>query len=751
MTPTESTSQPDQDVKDDASSNLCFGGGSWTIERPARRSGRTRRRGGKEGLTSTSTVRRGRPSFPYRARPPPPSPPTSLQEHALRKPHFSVSDLVSPSWCEYSFQYGVLGMSHLPPSQRPESILTPSGVTLKSDRSKVEVKEKVLEAGKAIHSVLEDEAHPDRVTVRVVTREDEWGLRLLNLITSLKILIPPPLSIPAPSPRHQVCCREVPVFGRLGQDLVLGVVDEITRRPVDLDRPWDPLPPSSSSALGLISRDGKRLTRARTVPSKVEGNRASTSSTLERFGFTSVATATASTTGKGRESNDPDAKRGSGDEDRTDGAAPRKKDPMPPPPTSNEHRPVLPPSSEEQRSPCPLPDRLGFAFFLSDTKTRVSRSLPQVSDQYQARLQCMLYKRLFDGMVLGALKDRGLEPERLGSQDDGNDAKTAISADPLSTPLDWTWLFEKLKLDPEAELSSQFASDAEPVCSSHGLKLLSRRGHRLRPEGGGGGGGPRRRICTLREIQEEVVDTLVELVRAANVGYFGHVAEKVEGKGGGSISTLGALHEELEIVYRHQSSLRGGSVGRTRNRAKVRDGDERLIRKKGGKSTTFIDLTLDEDRWEEEVEQRDEDVHLLGTSRFKHESTKLQEHLDDTLAMWRGEREIRGVSEKDSGRCHHCEWIQGCEWREMKSKQREEEILICRRRLDEERGRRRSEAREKREAWIKDRGENLTALVEVEIEGGTKVGEVEIDGPRSETEMWSEFKATDSILDQMDW
>lgn len=38
------------------------------------------------------------------------SPPTSLPDYARKKGSLSVTDMVSPLWCEYAYQYNILGM-----------------------------------------------------------------------------------------------------------------------------------------------------------------------------------------------------------------------------------------------------------------------------------------------------------------------------------------------------------------------------------------------------------------------------------------------------------------------------------------------------------------------------------------------------------------------------------------------------------------------------------------------------------------
>lgn len=115
--------------------------------------------------------------------------PSSLQDYASKKSHLSVTDLVSPSWCEYLFQYRTLGLAHLPIAQRPEKVITPQGALLVPDLAIVQQQEVTLASGKATHKALEDEAHPVRTEIRTTTEEDRWALRLLRLMTGLQALM----------------------------------------------------------------------------------------------------------------------------------------------------------------------------------------------------------------------------------------------------------------------------------------------------------------------------------------------------------------------------------------------------------------------------------------------------------------------------------------------------------------------------------------------------------------------------------
>jgi exonuclease V len=117
------------------------------------------------------------------------TPPSSLEQYAASRNYSSVTDLVSPVWCEYAFQYKLLGQGHLPVSERPEQITTPQGNVVQVNIEIAQQRDKILVAGRQVHKRLEKEIHPVRVRVETTTREDAWGLRLLQLITGLKILM----------------------------------------------------------------------------------------------------------------------------------------------------------------------------------------------------------------------------------------------------------------------------------------------------------------------------------------------------------------------------------------------------------------------------------------------------------------------------------------------------------------------------------------------------------------------------------
>ncbi|CAE6473993.1 unnamed protein product [Rhizoctonia solani] len=127
----------------------------------------------------------------------------------------SVSDLVAPAWCEFQFDYGLRGKRHLSPSLRPEVLETRSGKKIQVQREVAVKNDRILKKGTAVHKKLEKEIHPNEVEITPQTREDRWGLKLLNMISNLRVLI------------DEGCCREMPVMGFVQDHFVIGVIDEI--------------------------------------------------------------------------------------------------------------------------------------------------------------------------------------------------------------------------------------------------------------------------------------------------------------------------------------------------------------------------------------------------------------------------------------------------------------------------------------------------------------------------------------------
>ncbi|KAF1930234.1 uncharacterized protein M421DRAFT_368975 [Didymella exigua CBS 183.55] len=106
-----------------------------------------------------------------------------------KKP-LSVTDLVSPAWCELQYFYALSKFGRKPRTQ-------------------------AMRVGSKIHQKLEDEVHTT-VPVQVQTKEDRFGLRMLNTILGLRCL------------RETGLTRELEVWGVIEGQIVNGVIDEVS-------------------------------------------------------------------------------------------------------------------------------------------------------------------------------------------------------------------------------------------------------------------------------------------------------------------------------------------------------------------------------------------------------------------------------------------------------------------------------------------------------------------------------------------
>ncbi|CBY01958.1 hypothetical protein LEMA_P007450.1 [Plenodomus lingam JN3] len=109
----------------------------------------------------------------------------------------SVTDLVSPAWCELQYFYTLSKFGRKPRTQ-------------------------AMRTGSKIHQKLEDEVH-STVPVQVHTKEDRFGLRIWNAISGLRCL------------RETGLTRELEVWGILQGQVVNGVIDELSYQCPDPD------------------------------------------------------------------------------------------------------------------------------------------------------------------------------------------------------------------------------------------------------------------------------------------------------------------------------------------------------------------------------------------------------------------------------------------------------------------------------------------------------------------------------------
>ncbi|KAF1949325.1 hypothetical protein CC80DRAFT_429444 [Byssothecium circinans] len=112
-----------------------------------------------------------------------------LERFRSRRP-LSVTDLISPAWCELQYWYTLTKFGRKPPTQ-------------------------AMKAGTKIHQTLEEEVHTV-VPVQVQTKEDRFGLRIWNIVQGLRTL------------RAMGQTRELEIWGVVEGQVVNGVIDELS-------------------------------------------------------------------------------------------------------------------------------------------------------------------------------------------------------------------------------------------------------------------------------------------------------------------------------------------------------------------------------------------------------------------------------------------------------------------------------------------------------------------------------------------
>ncbi|EKG17671.1 Defects-in-morphology protein 1-like mitochondrial [Macrophomina phaseolina MS6] len=102
----------------------------------------------------------------------------------------SVTDIVSPAWCEIQYWYTLTkyGRKRRTPAMRQ---------------------------GSKVHKELEDQVHT-KVEVIVQTREDAWGLKIWNIIQGLRTL------------RKTGHTRELEIWGVIDGQVINGIIDELS-------------------------------------------------------------------------------------------------------------------------------------------------------------------------------------------------------------------------------------------------------------------------------------------------------------------------------------------------------------------------------------------------------------------------------------------------------------------------------------------------------------------------------------------
>ncbi|KAI5897784.1 uncharacterized protein SCHCODRAFT_02149170 [Schizophyllum commune H4-8] len=276
----------------------------------------------------------------------------------------------------------------------------------------------------------------------------------------------------------------------------------------------------------------------------------------------------------------------------------------------------------------PPPPPPSYTLSLLDTKTRTARSMPSDLDALPSRIQLMLYKRIlsdllrtspsFDFAYLWAKLD--LDPYRpfpttvlkdTGMLPDQLDGGQLCLSDVVE-------LWWKLRDELNAEVASR-------------LQLV----YRLIPEGERRGrrGKGRRRETDFQEREDEglarAIQASLEDLREVETP----PVEVVEGEINGATASHS---EEVGIP-----AIEGASV------TDVADNPGALP---------------------------SPSLEVIGTKEFIMDDAVLNAHVESVFQWWRGERAPQGVPVELARRCHTCEYMQDCEWREAKAQEAREKV-----------------------------------------------------------------------------
>ncbi|KAF2773595.1 hypothetical protein EJ03DRAFT_333273 [Teratosphaeria nubilosa] len=142
-----------------------------------------------------------------------------------KKP-LSVTDLISPAWCELQYWYN----------------LTKYGKVKRTS---------AMKQGSKVHKKLEEQVHKE-VPVDVQTKEDRFALRIWNIIQGLRTL------------RRTGMTRELEVWGMIDGEVVNGIVDQITTECPDEDAEAEMLQTDEKAS----SIAGKTDSKGKTAPAQ---------------------------------------------------------------------------------------------------------------------------------------------------------------------------------------------------------------------------------------------------------------------------------------------------------------------------------------------------------------------------------------------------------------------------------------------------------------------------------------------------
>ncbi|KAH9923591.1 exonuclease V [Fomitopsis serialis] len=564
--------------------------------------------------------------------------------------HFSVSDLVGPAWCEVQFDYGLRQKRHLKPEQRPESFVTDEGKTISVDKGVAQQNHRVITRGQSVHKVLEREVRPEEVQIEITTQEERWGLRLVNMLACLDSLMESGLS------------REMPVFGIVHDQIVVGIIDELVRKSAPPSTP----PPEQKRRKVRPPGSGKGVNKraSPSTPTKGSSKKSRQTPELSQPQLTSYFHAAVQVP----ERDDIESVFAVRSPAATE-VSTRHTDQQTHLDVGDDGQFIVAPPSS-------------YIIHISDTKTRRTPSLPPDEDTLSARLQLMLYHRLLSSLL------RPPSP-----------TKSRKTSQPLTDssppPIDFPAIWKRLSLDPQRTFSATFMHDAGlqtikclddlTAAWHHAVSALQVSGvdrtltvvYRLQPSHA-----QRARIIPDQEAVDLARAIEASLNEAPRVWAGGDdqlaqaITESIKetaldnGQEDAVAEVVGAVPDTLTP----SAEDLGGKEDTLRRETTVAQDDD----KSSDARDTTVELQGNDSDGEEmqiSAAELDVEARILGSKEFMVDDKLLDDYLDSVLQWWLGQRPPKGVDIELTRRCLNCEYVEGCEWRAKKAMETRQSVL----------------------------------------------------------------------------
>ncbi|KAG8886573.1 hypothetical protein FRB98_001221 [Tulasnella sp. 332] len=360
----------------------------------------------------------------------------------FRKGRLTVTDLVTPSWCEVKFDYSLRGQ-RWKGAKMDSFVVSKHGKKIPVKKTIVVEAEKVMKKGQAVHKKLEEALPTFEIVVEIRTAEEKLGLEMLNMISNLQMLT------------TNGRCREFRVMGFINGVMIVGIIDEIVRKAVEpLIIPRTPPPLSHSPK--RINQDPPTTSEVFTKKrQKGKGN--PNQQTLDAF-FTVASSPLTS-----RQTRPPASQTSDMDVDTPASSQGGPSQGIEP----GSSQTFVPTASQESAFSQDVEDveqPVHYRLHVNDTKTRSEPTLPK--DDLSGRLQLMLYYRLLGAMLTPSkpvlTPDPSQNAESSQQSSTSNEVATSSSRSPRVT-FSFQDLFFQRQLMPDRQFSDIFIAQAMEI------------------------------------------------------------------------------------------------------------------------------------------------------------------------------------------------------------------------------------------------------------------------------------------------